>query len=266
MIDQPDLTDPVITNPWGMLRRLTPARVALGRAGGSLPTRPQLDFQLAHARARDAVLLPLDFSALGVELAANGMASLNLESAASDRASYLRRPDLGRRLSTTSLARLAHHRGRFDLAVVVVDGLSSLAVSSHVVPMLLALQPLVEQAGWQVAPLALVANGRVAVGDQVALALGARMVMVLIGERPGLSSPDSLGIYLTYNPQPDTADSGRNCLSNIHANGMSYSQAAMRCDYLLREALRRGLTGVDLKDDSDPDVGVAGANFLLPNR
>lgn len=254
----------VIVNPWGALRRHTPARIALGRVGGSLPTQAHLDFQLAHARARDAVLLPLDFTAFSDRLSQQGFASLQLSSAVTDRQQYLQRPDLGRILDEASAERLTRHHAAYDVAFVIVDGLSSLAVDRNAIPMLAAFQPYLEQARWRVAPLCLVNNGRVAVGDPIAHHLGARMVVVLIGERPGLSSPDSLGIYFTYNPHPGMLDSERNCLSNVRDGGMPYSEAAMRLDYLIREACRRQISGVDIKDDTQSTATTVSENFLLP--
>ncbi|MEI7515938.1 MAG: ethanolamine ammonia-lyase subunit EutC, partial [Betaproteobacteria bacterium] len=188
--------------PWSTLRRFTDARIALGRAGHSLPTAAHLDFQLAHAQARDAVHLPFDAAGLAQELERAGLPTLRLHSAAADRNTYLQRPDLGRCLSTPSLQAVAHHMAQtqpaapYDLAVVVADGLSALAVHQNAVPFIAALRErlaLNSQAPWRLAPVAVVEQGRVAVGDEVGQALGARVVVVLIGERPGLSSPDSMG-------------------------------------------------------------------------
>ncbi|QID17428.1 ethanolamine ammonia-lyase subunit EutC [Nitrogeniibacter mangrovi] len=261
---------PVIANPWGRLRRFTPARLALGRAGGSLPTDPHLAFQLAHARARDAVHHPLDVGRLGPILRDRGWAVITAHSAAADRATYLQRPDLGRQLDTASRERFAlwrqTHDAPVDLAIVVADGLSAFAIERNAVPLLDALQPRLSAAGWRVAPLVVVAQGRVAIGDEIANALGASMVVVLIGERPGLSSPDSLGIYLTWRPGPDTTDATRNCISNVRLEGLSHDLAAHKLMYLLTEAVRRRLSGVALKDEADrPSVQLNGeaGNFLL---
>jgi ethanolamine ammonia-lyase small subunit len=257
-------------NPWQELRSLTSARIALGRAGTSLPTKPQLDFQFAHAQARDAVHMPFDHAALSTALAAQQLPSLLLHSAAADRDTYLQRPDLGRRLSDESAALLreqhaAHPQG-YDLAFVVADGLSALAVHRHAVPMLTRIREMAQAEGWSLAPVSLVEQGRVAVADEVAQLLGAKMVVILIGERPGLSSPDSLGLYFTYAPKVGLTDAARNCISNVRLEGLSYAMASHRLLYLLREASRRQLSGVNLKDEAEVPV-LAGqnpsGNFLL---
>lgn len=262
----------VVDNPWQGLRRHTPARIALGRAGVGLPTGPQLDFQLAHARARDAVHRPLDVAALCADLEALGLATVPLHSAAASRAVYLQRPDLGRRLDEPSLRELAARRAAVPagaLAITVADGLSSLAVQRHAAPLLAALLPLLggdgAAPGWTIAPVAVVAQGRVAVGDAVGEALGAACTVVLIGERPGLSSPDSLGIYLTWAPRTGCTDAQRNCISNVRPEGLDASLAARRLAYLLDQARGRGLSGVALKDESEaPEaVAVERPNFLL---
>ncbi|CAI8913748.1 ethanolamine ammonia-lyase subunit EutC [Pseudomonas sp. MG-9] len=260
-------------NPWLELRRLTPARIALGRTGTSLPTRAQLDFQFAHAQARDAVHLPFDHAGLSAQLSERGRQSLLLHSAATDRNSYLQRPDLGRKLSEDSAKILrdyaAAHPGGVDLAIVVADGLSALAVHRHTLPFLTRLEEQMSADGWSLAPVVLVEQGRVAVGDEIGQLLGAKMVVMLIGERPGLSSPDSLGLYFTYNPKVGLTDAYRNCISNVRLEGLSYGMAAHRLLYLMREACRRQLSGVNLKDEaqvqtleSDAGADMKG-NFLL---
>lgn len=260
-------------NPWLELRRLTPARIALGRTGTSLPTTAQLDFQFAHAQARDAVHLPFDHAGLSAQLTERGRESLLLHSAAVDRNSYLQRPDLGRKLSDESAQALreyaAAHSGGVDLAIVVADGLSALAVHRHTLPFLNRLEEQISDDGWSVAPVILVEQGRVAVGDEIGQLLGAKMLVMLIGERPGLSSPDSLGLYFTYNPKVGLTDAYRNCISNVRLEGLSYGMAAHRLLYLMREACRRQLSGVNLKDEaqvqtleSDAGVDMKG-NFLL---
>lgn len=267
---------PVVTdNPWQALRRLTAARIALGRAGVSLPTAPQLAFQLAHAQARDAVHLALDAEQLRRQLQAaqiTGAAACQIvDSAASDRLSYLQRPDLGRRLNQaarlalTSAPALAADERVVDLAIVIADGLSSLAIARNALPFLTALQARLAQRAWSQAPLTIVRQGRVAVGDEVASLLRARLAVVLIGERPGLSSPDSMGLYLSWMPRVGMADAGRNCISNIRPGGMRYDEAAFKLDYLLGEAMRRQLSGVELKDDSSAAqlADAAHKNFLL---
>jgi ethanolamine ammonia-lyase small subunit len=260
-------------NPLLELRRLTPARIALGRTGTSMPTSAQLDFQYAHAQARDAVHLPFDHSALSSQLTERGRESLLLHSAATDRNSYLQRPDLGRKLSDESAQTLRDyaqaHPGGVDLAVVVADGLSALAVHRHTLPFLARMEEQTAIEGWSLSPVILVEQGRVAVADEIGELLGAKMVVILIGERPGLSSPDSLGLYFTYNPKVGLTDAYRNCISNVRLEGLSYGMAAHRLLYLMREACRRQLSGVNLKDEaqiqtleSDTGAGLKG-NFLL---
>lgn len=265
-----DKPTPDTLNPWLQLRNLTPARIALGRTGTSMPTGAQLDFQYAHAQARDAVHLPFDHAGLSAQLAESGRASLLLHSAASDRHSYLQRPDLGRRLNDESADLLRQHRADnpagYDLAIVVADGLSALAVHRNAMPMLKRIEEQALAEGWSLSPVALVSQGRVAVADEVAELLGARMVVILIGERPGLSSPDSLGLYFTYAPKVGLTDAYRNCISNVRLEGLSYPMASHRLLYLMREACRRQLSGVNLKDEAEVPmlVGTGGkTNFLL---
>lgn len=260
-------------NPWQELRRLTPARIALGRTGTSMPTRAQLDFQYAHAQARDAVHLPFDHANLRSQLAERGQDSLLLHSAALDRNSYLQRPDLGRKLSAESAQALrdyaSAHPGGVDLVIVVADGLSALAVHRHTLPFLARMEEHIRAENWTVAPIVLVEQGRVAVADEIGELLGARMTVILIGERPGLSSPDSLGLYFTYNPKVGLTDAYRNCISNVRLEGLSYGMAAHRLLYLMREACRRQLSGVNLKDEAqihtlEEDSGSdMKGNFLL---
>lgn len=264
---------PPSDNPWLELRRLTPARIALGRTGTSIPTGAQLDFQFAHAQARDAVHLPFDHAGLSSQMAERGRDSLLLHSAAPDRHSYLQRPDLGRRLSDESAQTLRDYAlanpGGVDLAIVVADGLSALAVHKHTVPFLTRMEEQTHAEGWSLSPVILVEQGRVAVADEIGQLLGAKMVVILIGERPGLSSPDSLGLYFTYNPKVGLTDAYRNCISNVRLEGLSYGMAAHRLLYLMREACRRQLSGVNLKDEAqvqtletdDPDLMKG--NFLL---
>ncbi|OPG71255.1 ethanolamine ammonia-lyase [Pseudomonas ogarae] len=264
-------------NPWLNLRTLTPARIALGRTGTSLPTSAQLDFQFAHAQARDAVHLAFDHQGIRAQLTERGRESLLLHSAASDRNSYLQRPDLGRRLDDASAQVLqdyaAAHPGGVDLAIVVADGLSALAVHRHTLPFLARLEEQIAADGWSVSPIVLVEQGRVAVADEVAQRLGAKMSVILIGERPGLSSPDSLGLYFTYAPKVGLTDAYRNCISNVRLEGLSYGMAAHRLIYLMREACRRKLSGVNLKDeaqvhtlDSESAADMKGNFLLAPPR
>ncbi|MCW5613249.1 MAG: ethanolamine ammonia-lyase subunit EutC [Rubrivivax sp.] len=239
-------------DPWSDLRRHTAARIALGRAGVSLPTAEWLRFALAHAQARDAVHLSFDDETLASALGSHGFTTLRLESTAVDRASYLRRPDLGRRLSARSAALLqALPEAAHDLAVVVGDGLSARAVHEQALPLLLELRPRLEADAVALGAVALVRQCRVALGDEVGALLGARAVLVLIGERPGLSSPDSLGAYLTWAPRVGRSDAERNCVSNIRPAGQPPAEAARRIAWLLAGARRLGASGIALKDDSD---------------
>lgn len=239
-------------DPWQQLRARTPARIALGRAGASLPTREVLAFALAHAQARDAVHAAIDAQALADGVRALGLEPLPLDTDATDRAVYLRRPDYGRRLSPPSQARLGEAaHAPSDLALVVGDGLSAAAVMAHAVPVLGAIAAAAGAGGIALSPVvAIVRGARVAVADEIGAALASRLVAILIGERPGLSSPDSLGIYLTHGPQPGRTDADRNCISNVRPAGLAADAAAHKLIWLAREALRRGLTGVALKDES----------------
>jgi ethanolamine ammonia-lyase small subunit len=238
------------------LAERTMARVALGRAGVSLPTREHLRFSLDHARARDAVHIPLDTQRLFTELAATGLPILALSSQVADRRQFLLRPDLGRLLDAASMQRLRQLAPAAppDLVLVISEGLSAVAVERQAPPFLAAYLPLAARRGLVLGPLCQVANGRVAVGDDVGQALGARAVAVLIGERPGLSAPDSLGVYLTFAPRRGLTDARRNCISNIRPQGLSQARAAATLDHLLDKALRLGLSGVELKDDLPPEA------------
>jgi ethanolamine ammonia-lyase small subunit len=227
----------VIEDPWTALRELTAARLALGRCGHSLPTRELLAFQLAHARARDAVHQPLDVASFAISPA------LVLASAAEDRATYLRRPDLGRRLDSASAHSLT--RGDWDAVLVVADGLSAIAVHRHAAALIDSLMPQLE--GWRLAPICIVRQGRVAIGDEIGEHMGARLAVVLIGERPGLSSPDSLGAYLTWSPSVGRTDAERNCVSNIRNGGLEPILAAQRIAAIMRAAREQQLTGVKLE-------------------
>lgn len=272
-------TAPVTPNPWAALRQFTDARIALGRAGVSLPTQAHLDFQLAHAQARDAVHLALDTATLAQTLDAawphTAAPCLTLHSAAADRSVYLQRPDLGRRLDAASRERLnalprqactTPSERPYDLALVVVDGLSALAIEQNVAPLLTQLQERIAPEHWSIAPLCIVEQGRVAIGDEVAELLGAKAVVVLIGERPGLSSPDSMGLYLTWTPQVGLTDASRNCISNVRPAGLHYEDAAYKLHYLLQQAHQRQLSGVELKDETATNPRSLTArfhNFLL---
>ena len=250
----------VVCDPWSALRAHTPANIAIGRVGHSLPTREVLRFGLAHAQARDAVHVALDGARLAADLAAAGWASVAMQSAADSRPTNLRRPDLGRRLSEESARRndaLANPGASPpDLCLVIADGLSSVAAQTHAVPLLGALRE-----RWRgtaggdrsgsCARVVIATQARVALGDEIAERLRARMVVVLIGERPGLSSPDSLGVYATWAPRVGRSDAERNCISNVRGEGLSYPAAAFKLAWLIDQAFRRQLTGVALKDESD---------------
>lgn len=281
--------EPVTENAWRKLNAFTDARVGLGRSGVSVPTKHLLAFQLAHARAIDAVHTQLDTESLAKTLMAQDWAPhsapLILHSRAIDRASYLQRPDYGRRLDEASANILDEHRAatsqQYDLAIVVVDGLSSLAIEQNTLPFLEALfshihvqqEPKQQntknshQNAWNLAPICFVKQGRVAIGDDVGERLNAKCVLVLIGERPGLSSPDSLGLYLTWGSKVGLTDAFRNCISNVRPAGLVYPDAARKAFYLLNEARTLKLSGVKLKDRSDDDLIIdtskESKNFLI---
>ena len=258
----------VVANPWRDLRQFTDARIGLGRAGISLPTAELLAFQLSHAQARDAVNLPLDISRLTTLLSTTSVLEnldppLVVTSQAIDRLTYLQRPDLGRKLSEHGRNQLIDYVNRnnipnkpYDLAIVVVDGLSSLAVQNNAQPFIneLITQLNATDTPSTLAPITLVQQGRVAIGDDIGQLLNAQIVIVLIGERPGLSSPDSLGLYMTWAPKTGLTDAYRNCISNIRPAGLPYQEAAKRTTYLIQQANKLKLTGVNLKDRTQDDV------------
>jgi ethanolamine ammonia-lyase small subunit len=265
-----DQNDPkvVVPNPWDSLKQFTPARIALGRAGISLPTRASLDFQLAHALARDAVHIPVDFAELEQRLHFMGYQTVTLKTRAENQQMYLQRPDLGRLLSESALDSLQQSAPiSADAVVVVADSLSSKAIEQHAEPFLSLLLPELQQRGYRLPPVCLVKHGRVAIADAIAEHYSTRLCMVLIGERPGLSSPDSMGIYFTYQAKSGiSTDADRVCISNIHKNGLSYEQALKKLLYLLAEAEKLQLSGVNLKDettDTTPNDQQKQANFLL---
>lgn len=233
------------------LRKLTPARVGLGRTGAGLPTRALLEFTLDHARARDAVHAVFDVPALVAGLDGLGLETLDVSSCTGDRKDYLRRPDLGRKLDQASRQQLASRKaGPCRLVIMVGDGLSPAAVNAHAIGLVASLMPRLAAERIDIGCAVVASGARVALGDEIGAMLGARMVVVLIGERPGLSAPDSLGAYLTFAPGPDVTDAERNCVSNIHGAGLGYDEAAFRIAWLIREGLARGVTGVALKDES----------------
>jgi ethanolamine ammonia-lyase small subunit len=240
---------------WHRLREVTPARIALGRTGGSVPTRELLDFQLAHALARDAVHQPFEPARLEAELAALGHPVVHARSAAPDRRAYLIRPDLGRRLEDASATQLAACRppGEVDLSITLSDGLSASAAHRQIAPLLGRLLPLMRRSGLSVAPLVVVPLARVAIQDEVGTLQNARAAMILLGERPGLGSPDSLGAYLVFGPRAGRTDADRNCVSNIRPEGVAPAAAAELIEYLITQAMARRLSGVGLKDERGID-------------
>lgn len=266
--DATTATTTIVTpDGWSALTRFTAARIALGRSGASLPTQAHLQFQLAHAQARDAVHLAFDGGAHALLMTSLQLPTLQVNSAAADRHTFLQRPDLGRRLDTTSMALLQQQVIGIapEIVFVIADGLSALAVERNAARFLNVMVPRLRSRDWQIGPLVIAQQGRVAIGDQIGALLQAQMVVVLIGERPGLSSPDSLGLYLTFAPRPGRSDAERNCISNIRDGGLTIADAAHRLDFLLTEARHRQLSGVELKDESESPPLPLGSerNFLL---
>ncbi len=249
--DRPRKETPHGDDYWTPLRQLTAARIGLRRSGAALATGPLLDLRLAHARARDAVHEPLDEARLAADLNELEGPVLAVSSAAGDQQSYLMRPDLGRCLSLAAQDSLRPHAGSYDVVFVIADGLSARAAQSHAAPVLARVVGTLHGEGWRIAPFVMARRGRVAIGDAIATALGAACVAILIGERPGLSAPDSMGAYLTWQPQARTTDADRNCISNIRPEGIGYDDAAFKVAYLLRAMRARRISGLALKDDSD---------------
>lgn len=240
-----------VQDPWGDLKQFTRARIALGRVGSSLPTKEILNFGMSHAMARDAVHLALDMDALQLQIESLGVEVLKLHSRAPDRASYLLRPDWGRRLGDESAQLIkALPQEKIDLSIVIGDGLSSLAVQKHAVPMLQSMLQAIPSE-WKLGPVVIASQARVALADEVGELMLARMVILFIGERPGLSSPDSLGLYLTYQPKVGCSDADRNCISNVRPEGLNYEAAAKKLMWLAQESMRLKVSGVALKDESD---------------
>ena len=245
-------------DPWTALRRHTPARISLGRSGTSLPTAEVLRFAAAHALARDAVHLPLDVAALLADLRAQGLDAATVASRAASRVEYLTRPDLGRQLAPGSRDALDGDAAG-GLCIVIGDGLSAVAAQTHGAPLVVALR----DAGVVASRIVVATQARVALGDEIGERLGASLLLMLLGERPGLSSPDSLGAYLTWAPKVGRADSERNCVSNIRPEGLALADAAARIAWLVHEAQRRRVTGIELKDESDvPRLAADGAPAL----
>lgn len=257
---------------WTELKSLTAARIALGRSGASQPTSAMLSFQLDHSRARDAIHSSMDATGLQDDLQKIGLHCLKLSSEAGHRSLYLKRPDLGRKLNYASKQSLKDHLElekaptdsgfRFDIVFVIADGLSARAVQDHSVSFISAFQNLLqnEKKDLRIGPVCIVEQGRVAIGDPVGEILNSALVAVLIGERPGLSSPDSMGLYMTYAPRSGTTDERRNCISNIRPEGLQIQDAVRRFFYLATQSMNRALSGVFLKDDSGPALDTTTSN------
>lgn len=240
---------------WSTLKRFTEARIGLGRSGSALPTNEVLKFALAHARARDAVMAPTDWEAVEADISGLGLQTHRIESAAETRDIYLRRPDLGRTLSSRSRASFEIEvNNKPDLVILAGDGLSSTGLTVNAAALIKSLLVHIKKNGWTLAPILLASQSRVALADEAGEIFGAKVALVLIGERPGLSSPDSLGAYLTWEPKRGRSDAERNCVSNIRKGGLSYDEAAFKIAWLLGQALKFRMTGVALKDESDQAV------------
>ena len=236
-------------DPWEHLKQFTRARIALGRTGISVPLKETLQFKLAHAYAKDAVFSALDIPLLQQQLAVYNKPVITVKSRNTSRQHYLQRPDLGKKLTDKDELKLQSHAKETDIAIVIADGLSATAINLHSEAILRLLIPLFHEKQYSLAPLVLAEQARVALGDEIAAFLKAKLVIVFIGERPGLSVSDSLGVYITYNPSSGLTDEKRNCISNIHGEGLSYEGAARKIDYLVSESLRLQLSGVQLKDN-----------------
>ncbi|WP_028580313.1 ethanolamine ammonia-lyase subunit EutC [Desulfogranum japonicum] len=243
----------IVSDPWAKLQQFTDARIGLGRCGTSMPTEEVLKFKLSHAQARDAVHQPVQTEAMASKLQQNGFTPLVLHSSVQDRSEYLTRPDKGRSLSQNSVDLLTHEQTGYDICVVICDGLSAPAIHESALDVTIHFLNIVRQSTLTASPVCMVTNGRVAIGDQIGHLLQARMVVLLIGERPGLSSPNSLGAYLTYAPLPGLTDESRNCISNIRKGGMSTGEAVRKIAYLVEEAFTLKHSGVALKDRMNSD-------------
>lgn len=244
-------------DPWQSLKNFTDARIALGHTGGAIPLKEVLQFRLAFAHAKDAVYSHLDWPKLEQKLVQMELLYLQLHSRAMARSVYLQRPDWGRSLNEASVALLQNiEKKEGDIAIVLADGLSATAINQHALPLLQRLVPLLQKANFHLAPISVVEQARVAIGDEIGHLLQAKLVLVLIGERPGLSSPYSMGAYLTYAPEPGLTDERRNCISNIRPEGLPYEMAAQKLFYLIQESLRLQLSGVDLKDNTPTNVSL----------
>jgi ethanolamine ammonia-lyase small subunit len=250
LVDDLTIIPQADVDAWAELRRITPARIGLPRVGASIATASSLALRLAHARARDAVHEALDVARLAADLCAVGQEVLRVASQAVDRQTYLMRPDHGRALAPDSATTLRQYAQGYDVAFVVADGLSATAVQHHAAPVLQRVVTALPKS-WRIAPLVIARLGRVAIGDAIAEALQAECVAILIGERPGLSAPDSMGAYLTYQPRENTTDAERNCISNIHPTGVGYDDAAFKLTRLLFAMRARKISGVALKDETE---------------
>jgi len=242
-------------DPLLSLREFTAARIAIGRVGTSIPIKQSLEFKLAHAHARDAVYSVLDIDGLLNSLKVFNLPILHLHSKAQTRHKYLKRPDLGRQLNEESEELLKDYNASSDIAIIIADGLSATAVNENAFGLLEILIPMLSATKLKLAPLCIVEQARVAIGDDIGHGLNVKFSILLIGERPGLSSADSMGAYLTYNPQPGLTDESRNCVSNIRPQGLTNKPAADKTFYLVTEALRRKLSGVGLKDNWSLVIG-----------
>ena len=240
---------PNADGPLNPLKEFTAARIGIGRTGTSIPTKQSLAFKLAHAHARDAVYSRLNIDLLSADMKQFNLPIIVLHSKAGDRAEYLQRPDLGRKLKKSSANQLKEHVGDYDVSIIIADGLSASAINENVIGLLHMLIPLFMAAKLKLAPICFVEQGRVAVSDKIAHLLNAKLSIILIGERPGLSSADSIGAYLTYDPKPGLTDESRNCISNIRPQGLPFRPAAEKIFYLVQEAFRMKLSGVGLKDN-----------------
>ena len=257
--DRPDRSDRLPDESGGLahLRRFAPARIGLGRAGSGQSTTATLNFRADHARARDAVRIPLDFAPLEEGLQNQGWSVVRVRTAAKDRSEYLRRPDLGRRLSPESRVLLQSQATDNDIVMIAADGLSSSAISGNLTPLAALLRGLLLARRLALGPFVLVEQGRVAVGDEIGELLEAKLAIVLIGERPGLSAADSLGAYVTWRPRIGTMDSRRNCISNIRPAGLPIQDAAKQIDALVGHAILHAMTGVALNDLRSPGAPVS---------
>jgi ethanolamine ammonia-lyase small subunit len=250
-MDKIERKHPLENDPLSALKEFTAARIAIGRTGASIPLKQSLEFKLAHAHARDAVYSELDIDKLSAEIKQFELPVLQLHSQAAYREQYLQRPDLGRLLNEESISQLNDHMvAGFDVVIIIADGLSAAAVNSNAIGLLKILIPQLQAAGLKLAPICLVKQGRVAVADDIGSHLKTKLSLMLIGERPGLSSADSMGAYLTFDPRPGLTDESRNCISNIRPHGLTLKPAAKKIFYLIQEAFKRKLSGVALKDNA----------------